>query len=88
MAKLKTALHWPRRALIAYIHLYQRTISPDHSKLGKIMFPYGYCRFHPTCSDYGCQAIEKYGVLRGGAKALWRIVRCNPLNKGGEDPLK
>ncbi len=46
------------------------------------------CRFYPTCSTYAVQSFTKYGVIKGGAKAIWRILRCNPYNKGGYDPLK
>lgn len=46
------------------------------------------CKYYPTCSEYTKQAIEKYGVLKGGAKGMWRILRCNPFSKGGYDPLK
>ena len=66
------------------IRLYQMTLSPDHGLL-KGMFPHGYCRFHPSCSEYGYQAIKKYGVIVGGVKAGWRIIRCNPWSEGGED---
>ena len=38
------------------------------------------CRFYPSCSQYAMQAIEKYGILKGGLLALWRILRCNPFN--------
>jgi uncharacterized protein len=72
---------------IGLIRFYQKTISPDHGFL-KNFFPHGYCRFTPTCSQYGIDAISKYGVLRGGVKAMWRILRCNPFNKGGHDPVK
>lgn len=41
------------------------------------------CRFRPSCSAYGLAAVEKYGAYRGGAKALWRIARCNPLTPAG-----
>jgi len=44
------------------------------------------CKFHPSCSDYAQQAIEKYGVLKGSAKGAFRILRCNPFSKGGYDP--
>lgn len=44
------------------------------------------CRFTPTCSEYTAQAIEKYGILKGVFLGTWRILRCNPFNKGGEDP--
>ena len=45
------------------------------------------CRFTPTCSQYAIEAIEKYGVLKGGLLAVWRILRCNPFSKGGYDPV-
>jgi putative membrane protein insertion efficiency factor len=44
------------------------------------------CRFHPSCSEYFILAVRKYGPLRGGARGVWRICRCNPWNPGGYDP--
>jgi len=78
---------FPRYILIKIIKIYQKTLSFDHGFF-KFLYPHGYCRFYPTCSEYGIQAIEKYGVIKGGLKAFWRIIRCNPFNKGGYDPLK
>jgi len=52
------------------------------------MYPHGFCKFHPTCSQYTYEAIEKYGVIKGGVMGVWRILRCNPWGKGGEDPVK
>lgn len=75
-----------RLFVLKLIRLYQRTLSPDHGLFSKTTF-YG-CKYHPTCSDYSYQAIEKYGVLKGGRKAIWRILRCNPFSRGGNDPLK
>ena len=46
------------------------------------------CKYYPTCSEYTKQAIEKYGVIKGGVLGIWRIFRCNPFSKGGYDPLK
>mgnify|MGYP001623988180 FL=1 len=46
------------------------------------------CKFYPTCSEYAKQALEKYGVIKGGLLAVKRILKCNPFSKGGYDPLK
>lgn len=78
---------YPRLLLLKIIRVYQKTLSFDHG-IFRHLFPYGYCRFKPTCSEYAYQAVEKYGVVRGGLKAFWRVLRCNPFNKGGYDPLK
>lgn len=48
---------------------------------------YSSCIYYPTCSQYAVEAIEKYGALKGGALAAWRILRCNPFAKGGYDPV-
>jgi len=71
--------------MVWIIRLYQKTISFDHGLL-KIFYPYGYCRFRPTCSEYAEDAILKYGLLKGGLKTVWRLLKCNPWNKGGHDP--
>ncbi|MBU3643768.1 MAG: membrane protein insertion efficiency factor YidD [Candidatus Methylopumilus sp.] len=60
------------------IRLYQICISP---MLGRN------CRFHPTCSSYCYQAYEKYNFFHATAKSIWRILKCNPLHKGGFDPI-
>lgn len=73
--------------LIFLIKIYQKTLSFDHGPL-KYLYPHGFCRFYPTCSDYGIQVIRKEGPIKGGIKAIWRILRCNPFNKGGYDPVK
>ena len=57
---------------------YQKYISP-----GKTVR----CPYVPTCSEYGLQAVEKYGALKGSAMAAWRILRCNPFSSGGFDPV-
>jgi hypothetical protein len=67
-----------RNLLISIITLYKKVVSPYLPQT---------CRFHPTCSEYAIQAMEKYGSLKGGLMALKRILRCNPWNKGGFDPL-
>ena len=45
------------------------------------------CKYIPTCSEYGIEAINKYGALKGGLLTIWRILRCNPFSKGGYDPV-
>ncbi len=77
----------PRRFLVVLIRLYQKTLSFDHGPL-KVFYPRGFCRFTPTCSQYSIEAITKYGVIKGGLMASWRILRCNPWSKGGYDPVK
>ncbi len=66
------------------IRLYQKTLSPDHGPLKKL-HPFGYCKFYPSCSEYGHRIIKKRGMIIGIPKTLWRIIRCNPFNKGGVD---
>lgn len=46
------------------------------------------CRYVPTCSEYALEAVEGYGVVRGGLMAMWRLLRCHPLVKGGYDPVR
>lgn len=71
--------HWPRTALLALIRLYQLTLSRA--------LPANTCRFYPSCSRYGFQAIQKHGALKGSLLAAWRVLRCNPFNPGGFDPV-
>ena len=67
----------PRRALVAAVRGYQRVVSP--------LTPPA-CRYAPTCSQYAAEAISRFGVLYGGALALWRIARCQPFGGHGWDP--
>ena len=68
----------PGRVLILLVRLYQITLSPLVGRR---------CRFLPTCSEYFIEAVRRHGALRGGAMGLWRVLRCNPLGKGGYDPV-
>lgn len=72
---------------LGLIKIYQKTISPDHGAISKL-FPHGFCRFRPTCSEYTYQAIDRYGVIKGSVLGTWRIMRCNPWSRGGADPVK
>lgn len=64
--------------LMAFIRLYQMTLS-------KALPPS--CRFYPSCSHYGYEAIAKYGAIKGGWLAVKRLARCHPFNPGGYDPV-
>ena len=64
--------------LLRLIRFYRRRISPNKRAC---------CRFVPTCSEYAMVAIERYGALKGGWLALWRLLRCNPFCRGGYDPV-
>ncbi len=71
------------------IRLYQKTLSYDHGLLGKIFPNVRFCRHTPTCSEYGYQAIDKYGVIKGGWMAFQRVLRCNPSTPmGAYDPVR
>jgi len=72
-------LSLPRWVLAGAIWLYQKLISP--------LFPRR-CRFYPSCSQYAREAVLRYGALRGGYMAVRRLLRCNPWNPGGYDPVK
>jgi putative membrane protein insertion efficiency factor len=75
----RTPRNWPRLILLALIRFYQMTISRA--------MPADTCRFYPSCSHYGYQAIYKHGAIKGTAMATWRVLRCNPFNPGGYDPV-
>jgi len=73
--------------LIKIIKTYQKTLSPDHG-LFSFLYPHGYCRHYPSCSEYLKQALQKKGLFPGLFLGIWRILRCNPWSKGGYDPVK
>ena len=68
-----------KRVLLALIRFYRRELSPRKGK--------PCCRYFPTCSQYAVTAIERYGAIKGGRLAAWRILRCNPLGGQGFDPV-
>jgi len=80
-AVLRSVARWivrlPARCLVALARGYQLLLSPIFG---------GQCRFHPSCSEYFVQAVEKYGAISGSCRGVWRILRCNPFCHGGFDP--
>ena len=67
-----------KRPLIWLIRFYQKYISSRTPPS---------CKYYPTCSNYGIEAVSEYGALVGFFMTLWRILRCNPFSKGGFDPV-
>ncbi len=67
-----------KRILLALIWFYSKAISPYTKRS---------CRFMPSCSEYAAQAVKKYGAFKGARLAGLRLLRCNPFNKGGYDPV-
>jgi putative membrane protein insertion efficiency factor len=68
-----------RELVTGSLRFYKRWISP--------MLPSA-CRFHPTCSEYMREAVERYGVLRGVSMGVRRLLRCHPFHAGGFDPVR
>ena len=68
-----------KKIFSAPIIFYKKFISPVWGKR---------CKYVPTCSMYMYESIEQYGVIIGIAKGVWRLLRCNPFSKGGDDPVK
>jgi hypothetical protein len=68
----------PKRVAISLIKGYRYFLSPFFGQ---------HCRFHPTCSAYAMEAIDRHGVSRGGIMVLRRLGRCHPLHEGGFDPV-
>ncbi|MBI2064023.1 MAG: membrane protein insertion efficiency factor YidD [Candidatus Yanofskybacteria bacterium] len=75
-----------KQVFLKFIKIYQETISPDHGTIfaGSMLR----CRFYPSCSQYTYEAIERYGIAKGVLKGLARILRCNPLSKGGINEVR
>ncbi len=67
-----------KRVFLSIINFYRKNISPNTPPR---------CKYIPTCSQYGLEAIERFGAFKGGFMTLWRFLRCNPFSKGGYDPV-
>ena len=68
----------PKTVVLLLLRGYKWAVSPMFSPA---------CRYVPSCSEYAMEAIDRYGVTRGGLMAIWRVLRCHPLAKGGLDPV-
>ncbi len=75
---MKTIVQLPAKLLILLIRVYQYTLSPF---IGRN------CKYTPTCSNYGIEAIKKYGAIKGGWLTIKRILSCNPWGGSGYDPV-
>lgn len=76
----------PRRFGQMLIVVYQHTLSFDHGPLSRFT-KIQVCRYHPTCSEFGYQALGKYGLIKGSWLTLLRLLRCTPWHDGGIDPV-
>jgi len=86
--KLHKLLEFPKYLELSIIRIYQKTLSLDHGYLGKVNPNFRSCKYTPTCSEYGYEAIERFGILKGNALAIKRILRCNPWSEPGQyDPV-
>jgi putative membrane protein insertion efficiency factor len=67
-----------KKVFVAFIRFYQIVISPIKPPT---------CRFYPTCSQYGLEAVQRFGALKGGYLTIKRILKCHPFHPGGLDPV-
>jgi uncharacterized protein len=74
---LRALAQGPALAGLGLVYVYRYTLG--------VLFPAS-CKYHPSCSQYAIDAIRRYGLLRGGMRAGWRLLRCNPWSHGGVDP--
>ncbi|MFA5622616.1 MAG: membrane protein insertion efficiency factor YidD [Candidatus Dojkabacteria bacterium] len=85
---LKKLSLFPRRVELFLIRIYQKTLSLDHGYLGKLYPNRRSCKYIPTCSEYGYDAVLRFGIFKGNVLAIKRILRCNPWSKPGQyDPV-
>ena len=70
--------NWPKTIVLNLLRAYKWMLSP--------LLPPS-CRYVPTCSEYAMEAVDRFGIIRGGLMAAWRVLRCHPFVKGGYDPV-
>jgi uncharacterized protein len=83
---ISTILSIPKWTVMLLIRIYQKLFSFDHSFWAHPHL-FRVCVFYPSCSEYTYQAIERFGLIRGGLMGAWRVIRCNPFSKGGIDEV-
>jgi len=83
---LNFILNLPKEIAKFFIRIYQKLFSFDHSFWARPDL-YRICIHEPSCSEYTYQAIDRFGLIKGGIMGFFRILRCNPFSKGGHDPV-
>ena len=83
---MKRIIEIPKRTAMMIIRIYQKLFSFDHSFWANPRV-FRVCVFHPSCSEFTYQAIERHGLIKGGILGVIRILRCNAFSKGGEDKV-
>ena len=83
---LKQILEIPKKTALILIRIYQKTLSTDHSFWAR-PDKFRICMYYPSCSQYTYEAIERFGLIKGGIMGAWRIIRCNPFCRGGVDDV-
>ena len=76
-----------RKVIVLLITLYQKTVSPDHGPF-RFLWPYGFCRQIPTCSEYAKEMMHSRGIPCGTVLAVKRIVQCNPWTRLSDEKLR
>ncbi len=75
-----------KKIILFLIRFYQRVFSLDQG-IFSFLFSERFCRFHPTCSEYTYQSVDRFGIFKGSWLGFKRIIRCHPWNDGGYDPV-
>lgn len=84
---LRHILHLPRNCILGLLWTYRHTLSPDHGPL-RVLWPYGYCRHHPTCSSYAMAAVREHGAVMGMLRTTKRLLSCHPWAPVSDEKLR